>query len=100
MFVAIIEVQPKDGRQQEYRDAASGQRSALEAVEGFVSIENFESVDRPGRFVAMSYWQDEDAVKRWREQNRLHLAQLTNQELLAHYRITIAEVERQYGTVS
>ncbi|HVA13466.1 MAG TPA: antibiotic biosynthesis monooxygenase [Stellaceae bacterium] len=98
MFVVVFEVQPKEGRAQDYLDLAASLRPDVEQIEGFISVERFESLARPGRLVSISYWQDDAAVKRWREHNRHHLAQLSGRDqIFADYRITVAEVERQYG---
>lgn len=98
MFVVVFEVQPKEGREQEYLDLAAQLRPEVEEIDGFVSVERFASLARPGRLVSVSYWRDDAAVKRWREHNRHHLAQLSGREqIFADYRITVAEIERQYG---
>lgn len=98
MFVVVFEVQPKEGREQEYLDLAAQLRPEVERIDGFISVERFASLARPGRLVSISYWRDEDAVKRWREHTRHHLAQASGRgQIFADYRITVAEVERQYG---
>jgi heme-degrading monooxygenase HmoA len=98
MFAVIFEVQPKPGREQDYLDMAASLRPALEEIEGFVSVERFQSMATPGKLVSISFWRDEASVKRWREHNRHHLAQLAGRgQIFADYRITVAEVERQYG---
>jgi heme-degrading monooxygenase HmoA len=98
MFVVVFEVQPKPGREQDYLDAAAALRPEVEAIDGFVSVERFESLATKGRLVSISYWRDDAAVKRWREHTRHHLAQLSGRgQIFADYRITVAEIERQYG---
>lgn len=100
MFVVVFEAQPKPGREAEYLELAALLVSEIETIDGFVAAERFESLATPGKLVAISYWQDADAVKRWREHNRHHLARLSGREqILADYRITVAEIERQYGTL-
>lgn len=98
MFVVVFEVQPKKGHEQDYLDLAASLRPDVEKIDGFISVERFQSLARPGCLVSVSYWRDADAVKRWREHNRHHLAQLSGRgQIFADYRITVAEVERQYG---
>lgn len=98
MFVVVFEVQPKDGREQDYLDLAASLRPEVERIDGFISVERFQGLAQPKRLVSISFWRDEEAVKRWREHNRHHLAQLSGRgEIFADYRITVAEVERQYG---
>jgi heme-degrading monooxygenase HmoA len=98
MFVVVFELEPKEGREQDYLDLAAQLKSEVEKIDGFISVERFKSIAKPGRLVSVSYWRDGDAVKRWREHNRHHLAQLSGRgQIFADYRITVAEVERQYG---
>jgi len=98
MFVVVFEVQPKPGREQDYLDIAASLKPDVEQIEGFVSVERFQSVATPGKLVSVSFWRDEDAVRRWREHTKHHLAQLSGRgQIFADYRITVAEVERQYG---
>ena len=98
MFVVVFEVQPKPGREQDYLEIAASLKPDVERIEGFISVERFQSVSTPGKLVSISFWRDSDAVKRWREHNRHHLAQLSGRgQIFADYRISVAEVERQYG---
>lgn len=98
MFVVVFEVQPKPGREQDYLELAASLKPALEEIEGFISVERFRSMAEPAKLVSISFWRDEAAVKRWREHNRHHLAQLSGRaQIFADYRISVAEIERQYG---
>jgi len=98
MIAIIFEVVPAPGRKQEYLDLAAALRPELEKQDGFISIERFASLTNEGKMLSLSYWRDEEAVKRWREHNRHHLAQLSGRgQIFADYRITVAEIERQYG---
>ena len=98
MMAVIFEVWPASGRKDDYLKMAAALKSEVEQIDGFISVERFESMAKPGRLVSVSYWRDEDSVKRWREHNRHHLAQLSGRgQIFADYRITVAEVERQYG---
>lgn len=98
MFVVIFEVQPKPDRLQEYLDIAAGLRPLLEKIEGFISVERFASLTTEGKLVSISFWRDEAAVIRWREQARHHLAQEAGRDhIFADYRIRVASVVRDYG---
>ncbi|MDH3381042.1 MAG: antibiotic biosynthesis monooxygenase, partial [Gammaproteobacteria bacterium] len=66
MIAVIFEVWPADGRKDEYLDLAGALRSELESVDGFVSVERFESLHEPGKLLSLSYWRDERAVRTWR----------------------------------
>ena len=49
MIAVIFEVWPAAGRKQEYLDLAASLRPLLEQVDGFISIERFESLTEPGK---------------------------------------------------
>jgi heme-degrading monooxygenase HmoA len=98
MIAVIFEFQPAEGRSAEYFDLAAGLRSALEKVDGFISIERFESVTNKGRFVSLSFWRDEEAVKSWRTLEQHRLAQARGRGgVFADYRLRVASVIRDYG---
>ncbi|MGZ5114044.1 MAG: antibiotic biosynthesis monooxygenase family protein, partial [Usitatibacter sp.] len=67
MIAVIFEAQPRPGRKDAYLDAAARLRPLLAEIDGFISIERFESLARPGRILSLSFWRDEDAVARWRQ---------------------------------
>ena len=73
MIAVIFELTPRDGYADDYFDAAAALKREVEAIEGFISVERFESLTKPGKYLSISLWQDEDAVKAWRE-NMNHMA--------------------------
>ena len=97
MIAVIFEVTVKEGVGQRYFDLAGALRPELEKVDGFLSIERFESLVNPGKYVSLSFWRDEEAVKAWREHGGHMLAQEEGkQSVFADFRISVAEVSRQY----
>jgi heme-degrading monooxygenase HmoA len=98
MYAVIFEVQPKPGRQQDYLDLAAALKPDLEQIDGFLSIERFQSLASEGKILSLSFWRDEAAVIRWREQERHRRAQARGRgEIFADYRLSVVEVVRQYG---
>jgi len=98
MIAVIFEVEPEAGRRQDYLDLAAGLRAELEAIDGFVSIERFESLSRPGRILSLSFWRDEEAVARWRNVEAHRSAQEQGRNgVFRDYRLRVAEVVRDYG---
>jgi len=98
VIAVIFEVEPVEGRGHEYFDLAAELKPELEAIDGFLSVERFESLTTPGRYVSLSFWRDEDAVKRWREHADHRAAQEAGKAgIFARYRIRVAEVLRDYG---
>jgi heme-degrading monooxygenase HmoA len=100
VIAVIFEVVPAPGRRQEYLDLAAGLRPALEKMDGFVSIERFESLTDKGKILSLSVWRDEDAVKRWRQFEGHRVAQAKGRGgIFADYRLRVASVIRDYGMV-
>jgi len=98
MITVIFQVTPRDGEADTYFDIVAELRPELEYIDGFVSIERFESRSTPGKYLSLSFWRDEDAVRAWRNHKNYALAQIRGkQEIFADYRISVAEVVRDYG---
>jgi heme-degrading monooxygenase HmoA len=98
MIAVIFEVCPADGRADEYFGLAAPLRAELEQVDGFVSIERFESLSTPGKYLSLSFWRDEDAVQAWRNRGDHRRAQsLGRSGIFADYRLRVATVVRDYG---
>jgi heme-degrading monooxygenase HmoA len=98
MIAVIFELTPAPGRTQEYFDLAAGLAGELKAIDGFLSIERFESVSHPGRFVSLSFWRDEEAVRRWRNLEQHRAAQAKGRRgVFSAYRLRVAQVIRDYS---
>ena len=98
MIAVIFEVLPAPGRRQEYVDAAAGLRATLEAMDGFISVERFESLSQPGKLLSLSFWRDEAAVRAWRRLEPHRAAQSEGRHgVFADYRLRVAAVVRDYG---
>jgi heme-degrading monooxygenase HmoA len=98
MIAVIFEVVPAPGRKDAYLDAAARLKPVLEEMDGFVSIERFESLTQPGKFLSLSIWRDEEAVKRWRNVEEHRQAQAAGRKgIFADYRLRVAQVIRDYG---
>lgn len=97
MIAVIFQVTMKGGKASEYFDLAAELRPALDGRDGFISIERFESVSTPGKFLSLSFWRDEEAIKSWREHADHMLAQDRGKaEIFADFRISVADVKRDY----
>lgn len=98
MIAVIFEALPHPGQKQAYLDAASVLRPQLEQLDGFISIERFESLVQPGKVLSLSYWRDEEAVRRWRNLEAHRQMQSEGRErIFADYRVRVAQVIRDYG---
>ena len=98
MIAVIFEATPRPDQNQTYFDLAADLRPLLEQIDGFVSIERFESLTTPGKVLSLSFWRDEAAVTQWRELQQHRAAQARGRAaVFENYRLRVAEVLRDYG---
>lgn len=98
MIAVIFEVWPAEGRRQEYLQIAAELRPLLDEIDGFISIERFESIYEPGKVLSLSFWRDEEAVEEWRQLEQHRAAQDRGRGgVFADYRLRVASGIRDYG---
>ncbi|AGB43303.1 putative enzyme involved in biosynthesis of extracellular polysaccharides [Mesorhizobium australicum WSM2073] len=98
MIAVIFEVQPAQGRREAYLSIAADLRPLLDGIDGFISVERFQSLADPNRVLSLSFWRDEEAVKAWRNTEEHRQAQRAGRGgIFAGYRLRIAHVLRDYG---
>lgn len=98
MIAVIFEVWPQEKRRQDYFDLAAELRPLLAEIDGFVSIERFESLSEPGKVLSLSFWRDEAAVAAWRNLEAHRAAQAAGRGgIFSNYRLRVAGVLRDYG---
>ena len=98
MIAVIFEVTPAEGMQQAYLDHAASLRPLFEGMEGFISVERFQSLTTPGKLLSLSFWEDEDALSRWRQMEKHRAAQAKGRGgVFADYRLRVAQIIRDYG---
>ena len=98
MIAVIFEVWPAEGRRGHYLDIAAGLRAELTEIDGFISVERFESLMEPGKLLSLSFWRDEAAVAAWRARAHHREAQAAGRGgVFQDYRLRVAGVIRDYG---
>ena len=98
MIAVIFEVEPAEGRRDAYLGIAADLRPLLDGIDGFLSIERFQSLADPNRILSLSFWRDEAAVKAWRATEEHRQAQAAGRGgIFLGYRLRIAHVVRDYG---
>jgi heme-degrading monooxygenase HmoA len=60
MIAVIFEVWPAEGRKDDYLNIAHELRAELDRIDGFLSVERFESIYEPGK-----YNEVEDVTPKW-----------------------------------
>jgi heme-degrading monooxygenase HmoA len=98
MIAVIFEVWPADGRRESYLDHAARLRAELERIDGFFPVERFQSITDPDKMLSLSFWRDESAVARWRNQAQHRATQKAGRGgVFRDYRLRVAAVMRDYG---
>lgn len=98
MIAVLFEVWPAEGKTRHYLDLAAALREELSGLDGFLSIERFESLSEPGKLLSLSFFRDEDAVAQWRNSARHRATQSKGRSgVFSDYRLRVAHVLRDYG---
>lgn len=97
MIAVIFEVEINQGQQAQYLDIAATLRPLLNKIDGFISVERFQSLTTPEKLLSLSYWRDEAAIKAWRELETHRTAQQKGKaDVFKTYTISVAKVVRSY----
>ena len=99
MIAVIFEVLPaNEPKKAEYLAIAMSLKPILEQMDGFISIERFQSLANPEKLLSLSFWRDEESIKQWRNLEMHRFAQQKGREdVFKDYRLRIAGVVRDYG---
>ncbi|NLS13086.1 antibiotic biosynthesis monooxygenase [Vibrio sp. SM6] len=98
MIAVIFEVTITPGMTEQYLDFAAQLRPQLAEIDGFISIERFQSLSNEGKVLSLSFWRDEEAIAQWRRVEAHRLAQMSARErVFQDYRLRVAGVIRDYG---
>lgn len=98
MYAVIFEVLPAPGRKDDYLAHAARLRGELEKIEGFISVERFQSITDEGKMLSLSFFEDEAAVTRWRNEAHHRVTQAAGRGgIFSDYRLRVAQVVRDYG---
>jgi len=98
MIAIIFEVQPACGHYEDYLSIAEKLRPELEKIDGFISVERFQSLSNSNNILSLSFFRDEEAVKQWRTLSAHRSAQQAGRAgIFSHYRLRVATVIRDYG---
>ncbi|QGZ94508.1 antibiotic biosynthesis monooxygenase family protein [Terricaulis silvestris] len=96
MIAVIFEVEP--AARDDYFRIATELRPLLGEIDGFISIERFQSLNDDSRILSLSFWRDEAAIAQWRTLEAHRAAQAEGRARIFHdYRLRVANVVRDYG---
>ncbi|OJJ14428.1 antibiotic biosynthesis monooxygenase [marine bacterium AO1-C] len=98
MLAVIFELIPQEGQKEAYFELATELRPLLEDIDGFISIERFQSLNNPQKTLSLSFWRDEASIQQWRNLEKHRMAQAKGRaSIFEMYRLRVAEVSRDYG---
>ena len=98
MIAVIFEVTPKEGMTDDYLSMAAKMRPLVEQIDGFISVERFQSLTTPGKLLSISFFRDEAALAEWRRLTAHRGAQAAGRNrMFADYRLRVCGVIRDYG---
>jgi len=98
VLAVIFEVLPAERQMDTYLELAAALRDELTKIDGFISIERFQSLTEEDKVLSLSFWRDEDAISEWRNLEKHRNAQSQGRaEVFAKYRLRVASVVRDYG---
>ncbi|MCO6416944.1 antibiotic biosynthesis monooxygenase [Siccirubricoccus sp. KC 17139] len=98
MIAVIFEVEPAEGQFDAYLEHAGRLKAELARIPGFISVERFRSLTNPAKLLSLSFWEDEAAVARWRNQADHRASQAAGRAgIFAGYRLRVAAVLRDYA---
>ena len=98
MIAVIFEVEVAEGRQSDYLDIAAELKPMLDEIDGFISVERFQSLTNPDKLLSLSFFRDEEAVAQWRALSTHRAAQSKGRAgVFRDYRLKVAHVLRDYG---
>lgn len=98
MIAVLFEAVPGKGKWDDYMNLAAGLKPELSKIEGFISIERFQSVSNPEKVLSLSFWKNDQSINEWRNVELHRQAQAEGRNsIFDDYRIRIASVFRDYS---
>ncbi|MBO6757816.1 MAG: antibiotic biosynthesis monooxygenase [Roseibium sp.] len=98
MIAVIFEVEPHADQKQAYLDMAAEMRPLVDQIDGFISVERFQSLTNPEKLLSLSYFRDEAALDAWRRLAQHRKAQAAGRAgIFSNYRLKVVSVIRDYG---
>lgn len=99
MIAVIFEANVAPAQQERYLELAAELKPLLATIDGFISIERFQSLTTEGKLLSLSWWRDEDAVLLWKK-NVLHKAAQSEGRatIFSYYRIRVVNTLRDYAS--
>lgn len=99
MIAVLFEADAIPEQQDRYFELAAELKPLLDDVEGFISIERFQSLSTQGKILSLSWWENEASVLAWKKNPKHQAAQSEGRNsVFSFYRIRVVEVLRDYSS--
>src|SRR5512138_4015470 len=98
MIAVLFEAIVAPGQRDDYFTIAASLKPELSKIDGFISIERFQSLSDPQKFLSLSFWRDEESITEWRSIELHRAAQVKGRvSIFSDYRLRVVSVIRDYG---
>lgn len=98
MIAVMFELELEDENKSDYFTIANNLKILLKEIDGFISVERFQSMNNPNKYLSLSLWRDEEAVRTWRNHFEHQQAQKKGREdIFKIYRLRVADIIRDYS---
>ena len=97
MIAVIFEVWPAEGQKETYLDLAAGLREELTKIDGFISIERFQSLTDEGKVLSSRFGAMRKQFQRGATSRNTEARNLGRAGVFADYRLRVASIMRDYG---
>jgi len=97
MIAVLFEAMAVSEKRDRYFQLAEQLKPLLSDIDGFISIERFQSTTNPEKFISLSWWKDEEAIKHWKKNVHHKLAQDEGKStIFSFYKINVLTSTREY----
>ncbi len=97
MIAVLFEAMAVAEKRDRYFQLAEQLKPLLNEIDGFISIERFQSTTNPDKFISLSWWKDEEAIKHWRKNMQHKLAQDEGKStIFSFYKVNVLTSTREY----
>ena len=101
-MLVVVEFRLQTNAQDKFKHALAEMQARVASYEGFLGEEPCQSMSESDKFVTLFRFSDRTVVEAWRnDEQHLRVQALGKNEIFSWYRITVAEIEREYeGSVA
>ncbi|EKO4003593.1 antibiotic biosynthesis monooxygenase [Vibrio fluvialis] len=100
MIAVLFEAHAASDKKERYFELAATLKPLLSEIEGFISIERFQSTTDPDKCISLSWWENEAAIQQWKHNIHHQMAQDEGKrDLFSSYTINVLTSVREYRSL-